>query len=130
MYPSALSAKTFMEGPAGSGKTMRGTRYLVDLLESGVAPDHVLILVPQATYGRPYQLAVHASNVTGGTVDIMTIAGLARRAVETYWPVVAEPMGFAAPERDPVFLNIETAQYYMARVAAPVIRSGEFDGVN
>ena len=130
MQPTALNTKTFMEGPAGTGKTTLATRFLLDLLDSGIAPDRVLVLVPQATYGRPYQVAVHDSNVAGGRVDITTIAGIARRAVETYWPVVAEPMGFAAPDREPIFLNIETAQYYMARVAAPVIRSGEFDGVN
>src|SRR5258707_1747370 len=130
MQPTALNTKTFMEGPAGTGKTTLATRFLLDLLDSGIAPDRVLVLVPQATYGRPYQVAVHDSNVAGGRVDITTIAGIARGAVETYWPVVAEPMGFAAPDREPIFLNIETAQYYMARVAAPVIRSGEFDGVN
>src|SRR5262249_22308365 len=130
MQKPALNSKTFLEGPAGSGKTTLAVGYLLDLLNSGVAPDRVLVLVPQATYGRAYQTAVHDSNGAGGKVDVVTIAGIARRAVETYWPVIAEPMGFAAPDREPIFLNIETAQYYMARVAAPVLRSGEFDGVN
>jgi UvrD-like helicase family protein len=82
------------------------------------------------TFGRPYQLAVHSAAVEGGTVEISTLAGIARRAVETYWPLVAAPMGFAHPEREPLFLNIETAQYFMARIAAPTILSGQFDAVN
>src|SRR5258708_16531266 len=39
-------------------------------------------------------------------------------------------MGFGPAEREPIFLNIETAQYYMARVAESHIRTGRFDGVN
>src|SRR6266851_1899852 len=132
MIPQAidLTAKTFLEGPAGSGKTTRGTRYLLSLLENGVDPDRILVLVPQATYGRPYQLAVYDSQAAGGIVQITTLAGIARRAIETYWPIVAGPMGFAAPDSEPIFLNIETAQYYLARVAAPAINAGQFDGVN
>jgi hypothetical protein len=122
------SAKTFLEGPAGTGKTTYATRYLLSLLESGVTPDRILVLVPQVTLGRPYQLAMH--NIANGTVDVLTLAGIIRRAVEVYWPIVAGRMGFAAPDKEPTFLNIETSQYFMARVAAPVIQAGQFDGVN
>src|SRR5438876_1751170 len=125
-----LNVKLFLEGPAGAGKTTRGTRYVRALLDSGVVPDRVLVLVPQVTYERPYQLAVAESGISGGTVEITTLAGIARRAVETYWPSIAEPMGFAAPNREPIFLNVETAQYYMARIAAPAIRAGQFNAVN
>ncbi len=121
-------AKTFLEGPAGTGKTTYATRYLLDLLESGVAPDRILVLVPQVTLGRPYQLAGHKA--ASGSVDVLTLAGIVRRAVEVYWPVVAGPMGIAAPDKEPTFLNIETSQYFMARVAAPVIQAGQFEGVN
>jgi hypothetical protein len=125
-----LSEKTFLEGPAGTGKTTLATRYLQSVLDTGIAPERILVLVPQATYGRPYQLAVHSSGISGGTVEITTLAGIARRAIETYWPIIAEPMGFAKPDHDPIFLNIETAQYYMARVAQPRIHAGQFDSVS
>jgi hypothetical protein len=130
MLPNfALDEKIFLEGNAGTGKTTLATSWLKSILDSGTAPERVMVLVPQATYGRPYQLALHEANVTGGNVQITTLAGVARKAIETYWPVVADQMGFAYPERDPIFLNIETAQYYMARIAEPVIREGRFDGV-
>jgi len=125
-----LNVKTFLEGPAGSGKTTYAINYMLRLLESGVAPDRILVLVPQVTLGRPYQLAVYNSMIAGGMVDVLTIAGIARRAIETYWPLVAGPMGFAQPDREPTFLNIETAQYYMARLANDEIRAGKFDAVN
>lgn len=121
--------KVFLEGPAGCGKTTYATQQLLNLLEAGVAPDKILVLVPQVTLGRPYQLAIYDSPLAGGMVDIMTVAGIARRAIETYWPIIAEPMGFADPAAEPTFLNIETAQYFMARIAAKSIADGQFDGV-
>ncbi len=131
MLPESLSltSKVFLEGPAGSGKTTLATRYLTALLESGVAPSKILVLVPQATYGRPFQVAAHASEVAGGPVDVLTLAGLARRGIERYWPLIAARMGFIAPNQEPTFLNIETAQYFMARIAADPIRMGRFDSV-
>src|SRR5947207_7193822 len=81
--PIDLTAKTFLEGPAGSGKTTHATRYLLSLLENGVDPDRIMVLVPQATYGRPYQLTVYESQAAGGIVQITTLAGIARRAIET-----------------------------------------------
>src|SRR5258708_1604419 len=65
MLPESLSltSKVFLEGPAGSGKTTLATRYLTALLESGVAPSKILVLVPQATYGRTFQVAAHAAAV-------------------------------------------------------------------
>jgi hypothetical protein len=127
---SLLTKKVFLEGPAGSGKTTYATRHLLRLLEKGAQPDHVLILVPQVTLSRPYQLALHNSEVAGGAVNILTVAGLARQAIETFWPIVAAPMGFADPAQEPIFLNIETAQYFMARLAAPSIEEGKFESVS
>ncbi len=109
---------------------MYATGYLRRLLDSEIVPDRILVLIPQVTFGRPYELAMYESPVAGGRVDILTIAGIARRAVETYWPLVAEPMGFMYPDKEPMFLNIETAQYFMARIAEPTIRSSQFDAVS
>lgn len=123
---SLLKDKVFLHGPAGSGKTTAATQYLRYLLERGIAPDRILVLVPQVTLGRPYQLTLHESPVGGGSVHMMTMASLARQAVETFWPAVAGPMGFADPGREPTFLNIETAQYFMARWVSPAFEEGRF----
>lgn len=121
-----FDAKLFLEGAAGTGKTTYAIQYLLSLLDQGIAPDRVLVMVPQVTLGRPYQLAIHESPIIGGMVQVQTIAGIARRAIETYWPVIAQGMGFADPSKEPTFLNIEAAQYYMARIASNAIDAGQF----
>ncbi|MCC7208858.1 MAG: hypothetical protein IT323_16230 [Anaerolineae bacterium] len=124
-----LTRKTFLEGPAGAGKTTLAARFLLRLLEVGVAPDRILVLVPQVTLGRPYEQALRDTPGEAATVHAMTIAGLARQAVEFYWPLVAEPLGFADPAKEPTFLNVETAQYFMARFAVPMAAEGHFQSV-
>jgi hypothetical protein len=121
--------KVFLEGAAGTGKTTFAIEALLRLLDEGIMPDRVLVLVPQVTLARPYQLAIHGSSITGGAVNIQTLAGIARRAVETYWPILATPMGFAEPNKEPVFLNIETAQYFMARMVSESLDMGVFAGL-
>jgi hypothetical protein len=38
-----------------------------------------------------------------------------------WWPAIARDAGFAKPDRPPIFLTLETAQYYMERVVQPFI---------
>ncbi|MFH1084491.1 MAG: hypothetical protein V1772_01835, partial [Chloroflexota bacterium] len=58
---------------------------------------------------------------TRGGADILTFYALARRSVSLFWPLVAAPAGFAHPEREPTFLTIETAQYFVWRIVAPLM---------
>ena len=50
----------------------------------------------------------------------MTLGGLARRAMDLFWPLASAAAGFARPQDPPVFLTLETAQYYMSRQAERV----------
>ena len=63
-------------------------------------------------------------------MQVTTFAGLARHAVELYWPLLATVAGFADPKREPTFLNLETSQYHMARFVDAALNRGEFDGVH
>src|SRR5258708_17336696 len=93
-----LRAKVFLEGPAGTGKTTRAAQYLKALLQAGIAPQRLMVLVPQATYARPYQTAVREVDVKGnsggGMVQIGTLAAMARKAIQAYSPIRAGPIGF------------------------------------
>lgn len=128
---AARSSKTFLEGPAGTGKTTAAVERLAHLLEQGVDPASILVLVPQRTLAFPYyELLQRPSRQAGGEVNIATLGGLAKRAVDLFWPLVADEAGFKEPERRPTFLTLETAQYFMARVIGPVIdERGYFDSV-
>lgn len=125
-----LNQRLYLSGAAGTGKTTYALDYMRRVLESGVFPDRLLILVPQITLMRPYQSAIHAMDIAGGRVQLSTVPGYAEEQIRTYWPLIAAPMGFGDPDRPPLFLNIETTQYFMARLALPLIEQGKFEGVS
>ncbi len=125
-----LASKTFLEGPAGAGKTTTGVERLLALLEAGVPGDSILVWVPQRTLAAPYHDALQSTAaLSGGPVSVVTIGGLARRMVDLYWPLVAAEAGFAHPDEPPTFLTLETAQYYMARLVEPLFDEGLFASV-
>jgi len=120
----------FLSGPPGAGKTELAVARLQHLLAAGVPAEQILILVPQRTLAQPYYQALHSpERSAGGLVDIATIGGLAQRTIELFWPLVAAPAGFGHPSHGPHFLTLETAQYYMDRVAEPFLAAGAFDGI-
>ncbi|HEY5269196.1 MAG TPA: UvrD-helicase domain-containing protein [Anaerolineales bacterium] len=117
-----LDAKIFLSGPAGCGKTTVGVERLRALLASGLPADSILVLTPQRTLQAPYDTALRLPDIgPGGQVTLATIGGLARRMVDLFWPLAAESAGFAHPDQPPVFLTLETAQYYMARLVRPLL---------
>lgn len=121
----------FIEGPAGVGKTTRAIQHVRDLLDAGARGDEVLVLVPQRALGWPYARAFTDPAWPSGTsIDVVTLGGLARRSLETFWPLVAERAGFAQPGLDPLFLTVETAQYFMARLVLDAQRTGVFDSIS
>ena len=124
--------KVFLHGPAGVGKTTLGVARLRHLLsQRGVSARRILVLTPQRSLAAPYwdALAAPALARSGSQVTVQTVGGLARSQVELYWPLIAADAGFAHPDREPVFLTLETAQYYMAGLVQPVIASGRLDAV-
>jgi hypothetical protein len=124
------NAKIFLSGPAGSGKTTVGVERMLYLMSSGVPGNSILIIVPQRALGTPYTLAMNTPGVVaGGMVDVVTISGLAQHMVDLFWPIVAEKAGFSNPTQPPIFLNLETAQYYMAHVVRPMLDQGYFGSV-
>lgn len=124
--------KIFLHGACGTGKTTAGVARLRALLASGVPAHGVLILVPQMTLALPYVALAESDALPprGAPITITTIAGVARQMIDLYFPLVAVQAGFADPHRPPVYLSLETAQYYMARVLGRVIdERGYFEPV-
>jgi len=127
---SSLDLKLFVSGPAGTGKTTAGVERMKYLLAQGVPGESILMLTPQRTLQEPYlDLLYSPERSAGGEVTPATIGGLARRMVDLFWPVAAEAAGFAHPDQPPVFLTLETAQYYMAYLVRPLLDEGYFESV-
>ena len=129
MTPTFTGPRTFLQGPAGCGKTTLAIAHLGELLEFGAPADSILVLVPQRTLGQPYQQAMHGLlRHVPGDITVVTLAGIARRNLERFWPLIAADAGFD-PALEPLFLTIETAQYYMMRFVRPAVREGIFDAI-
>jgi len=127
---SPLDLKLFVSGPAGTGRTTAGVERMKYLLAQGVPGESILMLTPQRTLQELYlDLLYSPERSAGGEVTPATIGGLARRMVDLFWPVAAEAAGFAHPDQPPVFLTLETAQYYMAYLVRPLVDVGYFESV-
>lgn len=113
----------WLEGPAGTGKTTTSVHRMRDLLERGIDPGSILVLVPQRTLAQPYADAL-VDAPAGADVTLTTIAGLSHQMVEFFWPLVAGQFG--QPDRPPTFLSLETVQYYMGQLIAPLIETRGF----
>ena len=117
-----LQSKIFLMGPGGSGKTTAGTHWLKKLIQAGIPPHEILVFVPQRTLASPYQEVLADGSINAfGLLNVVTLGGLARRMVDTFWPLVSNDAGFGEPNKPPNFLTLETAQYYMAHLVRPLI---------
>lgn len=125
-----LTSKLFLHAPAGTGKSTAGVERLKFLLANGVTGDSILVITPQRTLQEPYLDIIRSpERIAGGEVTPATVGGLARRMVDLFWPLVAEPAGFAHPENPPIFLTLETGQYYMAHLVRPLLDAGYFESL-
>ncbi len=119
---------TFLTGPAGTGKTTYAVNKVRQLLTSHTPANSILIIVPQLTLAQPYRDLLRDPTLPGaGTVDILTLNGLALKTIDLFWPLVAAQAGFGRPHERPIFLSIETAQYYLRQAIDPLLKQGYFD---
>jgi hypothetical protein len=127
---SPLDQKLFVSGPYGTGKTTAGVERMRYLLRQGVPAESILMLTPQKAMQEPFlDLLYSPEREAGGEVTSATMGGLARRMVDLFWPLASEAAGFANPDQPPIFLSLETAQYYMAHIVRPLLDQGYFESV-
>ena len=130
LVQSALTSRIFLQGPAGCGKTTTAVARLRWLVDQGVPPEQILVLVPQRTLGAPYYAQVRQPGFpAGGEPTIATLGGLAQRLEDLFWPMFSGQACFHHPDLPPSFLTLETAQYYLAQVVKPLRAQGYFESV-
>jgi hypothetical protein len=126
----AATGKIFLSGPAGCGKTTLGVEWMLNTINSGFQADQFLILVPQRSLAEPYFESIHRPDFPSATLPtILTIGGLAQRMISLFWPLIAKSAGFGNPNHPPLFLSLETAQYYMAKIVQPMLDNGDFENI-
>jgi len=109
-------------GPPGTGKSTALAARLVALASEGRRPYELLVLVAQRAQATRYERASALSRApTRGGAEIVTYYGLCRRLVGLFWPLIAEQAGMD-PRGEPTFLTIETTQYHMWQIVAPLMR--------
>jgi hypothetical protein len=101
---------------------------LVELIERNTRPDRILVLVPQQAQAEPFRTALNQIQgrfKTRGQPEINTLYGLAYQHVSLFFPLVAGRAGFADIAREPTFINVELAQYFLNEIVTP--HNAEFD---
>lgn len=120
----------WVSSPAGCGKTTAASARLLAMAEQGIPAGQILVLLPQRTLAEPYRKVVSSSSFPPGSQpDILTLNGLAQRTISLFWPLISTSAGFKNPDHPPVFLTLETAQYYMSKIAEPLLQQGYFGAV-
>jgi len=121
-HPRAGRTTLCLNGVPGTGKTTALMARLAALVREGARPHEIMVLVPQRAQVNEYErLLAGLDAPTRGGVDVTTFYSLAQRVVALFWPAIAREAGFAEPDKEPVFLTIETAQYFMWRVVEPLV---------
>lgn len=104
LLTSEIRSKIFLQGPGGSGKTTASTQWLKKLIQAGIPPHEILVFVPQRTLAVPYQESLADQSIeANGVINAITLGGLARRMIDTFWPLIGHKVGFTRPNKPPNF---------------------------
>jgi len=126
----ALTEKIFLSGPAGTGKTSTAKAYLNLLRDKKISGNRILILVPQRSLGITYQRFLDIlGDFNGGIITIQTLGGVAQRMIRLFWPIIAPITLKLDPKKPPIFLTLETAQYYLNKVCEPFFEKAYFESI-
>lgn len=126
----ALSKNIFLSGQAGTGKSTTALAFLNLLRNEKISGNRILVLVPQRSLGIIYQKFLdECGDFNGGVVTIQTLGGVAQRMIRLFWPLIAPMTNFSHAKKKPIFLTLETAQYYLNKVCEPYFENGYFESI-
>ncbi len=128
---SPIECKIFLSGKASAGKTTVGVHRLRHLIDSGVYPHSILVLVPQQRLAQPYYAEIrHPQREAGAEVTVATLGSLSHQIVNLFWPLVIDRLNPKNSNLSPTFLSQELIQYIMFKVVEPeIVRNDYFNSV-
>jgi len=128
---SPLDSRTFLSGPAGTGKSTAGIERLKYLLQSDLPGHEILLLFPQRNLSLDYLKTLEVIDFSGSSKPIFaTFGGLARRGIELFWPLLLDYFPNFSGDSPPVFLTLESSLYFMSKLVEPlIIEEGYFSSV-
>lgn len=109
---TASPRKLLLTGPPASGKSTRLREWFRVLAQSGRRTDQVLVLVTHTP--RALEFKARLGLESSGAIHALSYFGFAQRELRLFWDLVQPRLprgGTAAAE--PLFLNLEQAQYLM-----------------
>jgi len=129
---SPLDSRTFLSGPAGTGKSTAGVERLKYLLQSDLPGHEILLLFPQRNLSLDYLKTLEVIDYSGSSKPVFaTFGGLARRGIELFWPVLLDYFPEFSGDTPPVFLTLESSLYFMAKLIEPlIVEEGYFTSVS
>ena len=128
--PIAGNYTCFLSGPLVAGQRQALIERLRFVLGAGASGYSILVLLPDRATARRFREEISQLDLGPyGEVDLQTYYGLAVRLIRLFWPLVASEAGFATPQKAPVFLNYESAQYALGQLAEPLFAQGYFEGL-
>ena len=96
----------------------------------GVSGYSLLVLLPDQATVRLFREEINRlPNGPNSEVELQTYYALAVRLIRLFWPLVAAEAGFATPQKAPVFLNYESAQYVLGSLVEPLFSQGYFENL-
>ena len=124
-----IERSIFLFGVSGTGKTTAALGRLKKLLHQ--YPGYkILIIAPQQSLANPYrQFVFEKSSHNGSLPTVTTVSGLSRGLIKKFWPLISSNIGFESPEKPPIFLSLETAQYCVSKIVDPLLENGYFQSV-
>ena len=121
----------FLSGPLVAGQRQVQLARICHLLDLGVTGYSLLVLLPDRATVRLFRDELNKqSNGLQREVELQTYYALAVRLIRLFWPMVAAEVGFASPQKAPVFLNYESAQYVLGSLVDPLFSQGYFEGLS
>lgn len=118
---------SFLEGPAGTGKSLALQYRMLNLLKTGQPAYTLLVLVAEPEHVEPYLATIQQTAPRPYTeLLITTYTHLARQMVTLFWPLLARQAGFERPFQPPTFLSYDLAQLLMWKSVAPMLDEGAF----